>query len=61
MEIIKEGNLDLLKKVKHFKCPHCGSEFLADDLEYHTTGMWRNMQTYVCGCPTCYNDVYLEE
>lgn len=61
MKIIKPGDLSRLNKTKHFKCLRCGCEFLADEFEYKSTGMWRNLQTYACKCPTCDKDVYLEE
>lgn len=60
MEIIKQGDLSRINKTKHFKCPYCGCEFLAEPFEYISTGMWRNLQTYLSKCPTCCKEVYLE-
>lgn len=61
MEIIKQGNLERIKKSKRFKCTYCECEFIADQTEYEYYGSWRNMQCYLCQCPTCKSDVYVEE
>ena len=61
MRIIKEGDMSRLSRIKIFTCQHCGCEFEAYPFEYVSTGMWRNMQTYSCKCPTCSRSVYLEE
>jgi hypothetical protein len=61
VEIIKQGDLSRDKCIKHFKCIYCGCEFLADKFEYRCCGTWRNLLNYVCKCPYCRRDVYLEE
>jgi hypothetical protein len=61
MEILKQGNLELLKKTKLFKCWYCKCEFTADQTEYKYWGSWRNLQCYLTNCPTCGSAVYAEE
>lgn len=61
MEIIKPGDLSRLKQTKTFKCCRCGCEFLADKSEYRYGGTQYNTIYYVCNCPTCNNQVYVEE
>jgi hypothetical protein len=60
MEIVKQGDLSRLKKIKHFKCNHCECEFLADNTEYQFGGFEYNISYYRCKCPTCGNDAFAE-
>jgi hypothetical protein len=57
MEIIKAGDLSLLKKPKTFECPYCGCVFKANNTEYTYSGSQYNISYYKCECPTCENMV----
>lgn len=61
MEIIKQGNLELTKKIKTFECTNCGCIFKADKDEYSYAGAQYNTAYYKCQCPTCSYTVYVEE
>lgn len=59
MKTLKEGNKEVLKGYKYFKCRKCGwigkaekSEYQYQDGEYQTVGY------YYCHCPCCSNDAY---
>lgn len=56
MEIIKEGDLNLVKKPRYFICKYCTCEFIADGTEYDYWG-----SHYLSTCPTCGASVYVEE
>lgn len=60
MEIIKQGDLSRLKKIKHFKCTACGCEFLASENEYLYEIFGLNKDFCVCNCPCCNRTVYVE-
>ena len=61
MEIIRQGDLYRLNKIKQFDCPTCGCIFLADKNEYEYSGMQYNKTYWKCKCPTCGNWTYVEE
>ena len=56
MKIIKEGNLELLKQIRRFKCGLCGCIFEADNTEYKTDNQY-NHTYYTCDCPCCNREV----
>ena len=58
MKIIKEGNLDKLKKIKRFECKECGCIFEAEKDEYKWDSQY-NETYYYCKCPCCYQTVYI--
>ena len=60
MEIIKQGDLERLRKTKEFNCPACGCIFRADQNEYKHSWGGYNEEYYTCECPTCKRLVYLE-
>lgn len=60
MEIIKEGDLSLIKKPKYFVCMYCNCEFIADKTEYYSWESWTDKQYYFSSCPTCGASVYVE-
>lgn len=56
MKIIKEGDINRLKKVKLFECMACGCVFEADRTEYvHQYSQRENCDWYEIKCPTCGN------
>ena len=55
MYIIKEGDLNKLKKFKYFKCPKCGCEVVADNTEYTDCSTQREGPMFQVMCPTCSN------
>lgn len=61
MKIIKQGNLEQLKKIKHFICARCGCEFEADTTEYKQGNQY-NETYYYMKCPTngCENMAYVK-
>lgn len=59
MKIIKEGNLNKLKKNKRFECKECGCIFEAEKNEYKE-GSQYNYSYYYCICPYCHQKVYTE-
>ena len=59
MKIIKEGNLDKLKKIKRFECKECGCIFEAEKDEYKWDSQY-NETYYYCACPCCNQIVYTE-
>ena len=61
MEIIKQGDLDFLKKTKKFNCNSCGCIFMADRNEYEYAGVQYNIQYYKHMCPTCGTWAYAED
>lgn len=54
MKIIKEGNLDKLKKIKRFECITCDCIFEADETEYQWYSGQYNEDCYSCECPCCH-------
>lgn len=59
MKIIKEGNLNKLKKIKRFECEECGCIFEAEKDEYKW-GSQYNEEYYYCACPCCNQIAYTE-
>lgn len=57
MKIIKQGDLNKLKRIKQFECKECGCIFEADKNEYKI-GSQYNETYYFCVYPTCKNTVY---
>lgn len=57
MKIIKEGNLELLKKYVRFECNHCGCVFEAEKGEYVIHSDQREGTWYSVKCPTCKNTI----
>ncbi len=57
MKIIKNGNINQLKKIKTFDCDFCGCIFEADNTEYKT-GHQYNEVYYYAFCPFCGRRVY---
>ena len=57
MKIIKEGDLNKLKKIKRFECKECGCIFEAGKDEYKR-GSQYNETYYYCVCPCCHQTVY---
>lgn len=49
MEIIKHGNL----RSRHFTCPRCSCEFIADASEYWQTEYAGTILWYQARCPEC--------
>lgn len=60
MKIFKEGNLELLKQIRRFKCEKCGCIFEADGTEYETDSQHHHIY-YTCDCPCCNKKVYSGE
>lgn len=58
MKIIKEGDLNKLKKIKRFECKECGCIFEAEKNEYKH-GSQYNDTYYYCECPFCHQIVYI--
>jgi len=54
VKIIKEGNLDLLRKIVRFECDECGCVFEADKDSYEIASQY-NEQYYKVKCPYCTN------
>lgn len=54
MKIIKEGDLNRLKRIKRFECTRCGCVFEAAGPEYDH-GIEYGTVYYFCKCPTCGN------
>ena len=61
MEIIKQGNRDLLNKTKQFNCAACGCIFRATKYEYEYSGTQYNINYWRCKCPTCSSWTYVED
>ena len=62
MKIIKEGDLNRVKKIKRFECDVCGCIFEADKTEYKPTpglAQQRGEGSYRCTCPCCENEVWI--
>ena len=59
MKIIKEGDLNKLKRIKRFECKECGCIFEAEKDEYKE-GSQYNETYYYCACPCCNQTVYTE-
>lgn len=57
MKIIKEGDLNRLKKIKRFECKECGCVFKAEKDEYKLGNQY-NDEYYYCKCPCCHQIVY---
>ena len=54
INIIKPGDLSLLKETKAFSCKKCGCEFLADREDYKFQYSQREgISWYEIKCPTC--------
>lgn len=53
MKIIKQGNLEKIRRPVIFKCHNCGCEFEADNTEYEYAGTQYNEAYYQCFCPCC--------
>ena len=60
MEIIKQGNIELTKKIKQFTCASCGCIFKADKNEYEYAGSSYDGAYWKHKCPTCGIWVYVE-
>lgn len=58
MRIIKEGDLNRIKKYKKFECDKCGCEFVADHNEYSDCSNQHDgpVFKYIGVCPTCGNN-----
>lgn len=61
MEIIKQGDLECIKKTKQFNCTSCGCIFRADQKEYEYAGIQYNISYWRHRCPTCGLWVYVED
>lgn len=59
MQIIRQGNLDLVKKIKRFECKECGMIFEASKDEYEYCGCQIEGDEWACKCPLCGNVVYI--
>ena len=59
MEIIKQGNLNLAKAIRTFRCDKCGCVFKAEKGEYQIRSHY-NDTLFVCECPTCHVTAYEE-
>ncbi len=58
MKIIKEGDLNKLKKIKRFECKECGCIFEAEKNEYKQGSQYNDIY-YYCECPFCHKIVYI--
>lgn len=58
MKIIKEGDLNKLKEIKHFECKKCGCIFEAEKDEYKWGNQY-NETYYYCKYPCCHQTVYI--
>lgn len=60
MKILKQGDLERLKKSLQFTCKLCGCVFEANDNEYVLVGEeWLNGNIEaVCNCPCCKENVF---
>lgn len=52
MKIIKDGDLNRLKRIRRFSCDTCGCLFEADKDEYEADTQY-NETFYLCNCPCC--------
>lgn len=57
MKIIKQGESDLLQKIKRFECRYCKCIFEANNKEYIDMSQYNNTY-YVAECPCCKKKVY---
>ena len=57
MKILKHGNLEKLKQIKHFTCRKCGCELEADNTEYKKRAGEYNTTEYYIKCPDCGNRI----
>lgn len=54
MKILKPGNMEEVKGVKHFVCGACACEWLADSTEYWQDASGKSKYpAYFSKCPTC--------
>jgi len=63
MEILKQGNIQKIRRVKRFACKHCGCVFTADNTEYRPADYYSNMHDGIdatCECPCCKSTAYSE-
>ena len=61
MQILKQGNIEKLRKPKDFSCKKYGCVFMADNTEYKMSDYWSNAHDGIeaeCKCPTCGEMVY---
>lgn len=58
MKIIKHGDLEKLKQIKHFICQKCGCELEADNTEYQSRQVEYNDIGYFIKCPDCGYEIY---
>jgi len=59
MKIIKEGDLNKIKKIRRFKCEKCGCIFEAEEDEYKCGNQYNEIY-YYCSCPCCNQTAYTE-
>lgn len=58
VKILKQGDLNRLKKYKKFECDQCGCEFIADNTEYRNVSTQRDGPAFVIVCPCCNKNAY---
>lgn len=61
MEIIKNGDLNQMRKPKLFACKKCGCAFRADNTEYQSANQMEYCHDGIsakCKCPCCGSMVY---
>lgn len=58
MKIIKHGDLEKLKQIKHFICQKCGCELEADNTEYQSRQVEYNDIGYFIKCPDCGYEIW---
>lgn len=61
MKIIKHGDLERLKQIKHFICEKCGCEVEADNTEYKYDRLDYNEEGCYIKCPDCNNIVWADD
>lgn len=59
LHIVREGNKELLYKIRTFECDECGCIFEANKDEYKY-GEQYNETYYYCVCPCCQRTTYHE-
>lgn len=58
MNILRNGDLDRLKRIKRFICTDCGCIFEAEKTEYKNESNQRDGVQFSCKCPTCGKTCY---
>ena len=61
MNIIKHGNPEKLRQIKHFICQKCGCELEADNTEYQSRQVEYNDIGYFIKCPDCGNEIWWDK